>query len=60
MNFVAIDFETANRDKASACSVGFVRVTNGRIADTASWLIKPPQGTYFLPEFIEIHGSDGL
>lgn len=56
MNFVAIDFETANRQRASACSVGLVRVVNGRLEDNASWLIKPPQGTYFLQDFIAIHG----
>lgn len=56
MNFVAIDFETANRDRASACSVGLVRVAGGVIQDSAGWLIKPPQGTYFLRDFIAIHG----
>ena len=28
-DFVAIDFETANRERTSICSVGLVRVENG-------------------------------
>lgn len=30
-DFVAIDFETANRERTSICSVGLVRVENGDI-----------------------------
>ena len=42
MNFVAIDFETANGDRASACSIGIVTVKDGLIIDRNSWLIRPP------------------
>ena len=32
-NFVAIDFETANFEKSSVCSIGFCIVQNGEIVD---------------------------
>ena len=43
MNFVAIDFETANRWRNSACSVAIVEVVDGQIAGTFCELIKPPR-----------------
>ncbi|MDR3589569.1 MAG: 3'-5' exonuclease [Negativicutes bacterium] len=42
MNYVAIDFETANRSRASACSLAAVTVENGRIVKAAYSLIRPP------------------
>ena len=57
LDFTAIDFETANSSSASACSVGLVKVRDGRVVDTASWLIKPPPGhDAFLEWNIRIHG----
>jgi DNA polymerase-3 subunit epsilon len=53
MNFLAIDFETANRYPNSACALGVVLVKNGVIAKKKTFLIKPPY-TYF--EFTHIHG----
>ncbi|HEY1532140.1 MAG TPA: exonuclease domain-containing protein [Galbitalea sp.] len=44
LDFTAIDFETANSSSASACSVGMVKVRDGRMVDSAYWLIKPPIG----------------
>ncbi|MBK7789122.1 MAG: 3'-5' exonuclease [Saprospiraceae bacterium] len=41
MNFVAIDFETANWYRKSACSIGMVKVENGMIVDQFYSLIKP-------------------
>lgn len=55
MDFVAIDFETANRAGTSACSVGLAIVRQGKIVDTYETLIRP-EPFYFLPEFIDIHG----
>ncbi len=43
MNFVAIDFETANSDISSVCQVGIVVIENGRLAQKLSWLVHPPQ-----------------
>ncbi|QDU33772.1 DNA polymerase III PolC-type [Poriferisphaera corsica] len=54
-NFAAIDFETANRGRNSACAVGIAIVENGKIAKKYSSLIRPPS-LNFLPEFIRIHG----
>jgi DNA polymerase-3 subunit epsilon len=53
MNFLALDFETANYYRDSACALGLVRVEDGQIVDTASFLIRPPY-KYFV--FTYIHG----
>lgn len=55
MNFVAIDFETANNYSNSACSVGLVRVENLKITGEYYTLIKPPK-MIFNPMNIQIHG----
>lgn len=48
VTFVAIDFETADRDMDSACAVGLVRVENWQIVDRRVCLIRPPrQHIYF-------------
>ena len=44
LDFTAIDFETANPKRASACAVGLVRVRDGRITDEQATLIQPPAG----------------
>ncbi|MFE5839967.1 exonuclease domain-containing protein [Arthrobacter sp. NPDC056493] len=57
ISFTAIDFETANSHRGSACAVGLVKVRDGRIVDAASWLIKPPPGIDdFDPINVELHG----
>jgi DNA polymerase-3 subunit epsilon len=45
LDFTAIDFETANSSSASACAVGLARVRDGRVVETAGWLIKPRPAT---------------
>ncbi|MGA2172075.1 MAG: 3'-5' exonuclease [Sedimentisphaerales bacterium] len=53
--FVALDFETANNERGSACSVGLVKVVNGEIVAKERRLINPQ--TYFLDDFTEnVHG----
>lgn len=42
LDFTAIDFETANPNRASACAVGLVRVRDGQIVHAAGTLIQPP------------------
>ncbi|MFT4156424.1 MAG: 3'-5' exonuclease [Microbacterium sp.] len=68
LDFTAIDFETANSSPASACSVGLVRVRDGRVVATASWLIQPPAGHDEFQEWNvrihgirseDVHGADG-
>ena len=57
LDFTAIDFETANNSAASACSVGLVKVRDGRVVDAAYWLIRPPFGhDAFLEWNVRIHG----
>ena len=40
-DFVAIDFETANFERTSVCSVGLVVVRNGKFVDSFYSLIQP-------------------
>lgn len=51
--FVAIDFETANHAADSACAVGLVRASAGRIVAEESHLIRPPTPRF---AFTGIHG----
>jgi DNA polymerase-3 subunit epsilon len=55
MNFVAIDFETAEYSRESAISVGLAKYRNGRLVDSWYSLIRPPE-LYIRPDFTEIHG----
>ncbi|MBD5560493.1 MAG: 3'-5' exonuclease [Clostridia bacterium] len=55
MDFTAIDFETANYKKTSACSIGITTVENGRIAGTEHHLIRP-YPDYFTASNIDVHG----
>ncbi len=54
-DFIAIDFETANRHLNSACSIGLAAVRQGEIVETAYHLIQPPTPV-FAPENVRIHG----
>lgn len=57
LDFTAIDFETANNAAASACSVGLVKVREGRVVDKTGWLIRPPLGFDHVLEWnTRIHG----
>lgn len=54
--FLAIDFEIANRNMASACSVGIVVFEDGVLVDQMYHVIKPhPSLHRFDEDFIEIH-----
>ncbi len=55
MEFVALDFETANARPDSACQLGLVRVVDGRIVREGSWLIRPDP-FYFSPGCVAVHG----
>ena len=52
-SFVAIDFETANHSRDSACAVGVATVRRGRIEVARSFLIRPPSSHFV---FTGIHG----
>ncbi len=51
--FVALDFETADRYRDSACSIGVVRVEGDRITARAHHLIRPPRALF---ENTGVHG----
>ncbi|CQR53954.1 3'-5' exonuclease [Paenibacillus riograndensis] len=54
MNFTAIDFETANSSRSSACALGLVQVREGVVSAEHVWLIDPQQR--FDGMNIAIHG----
>lgn len=54
-NFAAIDFETANQQRTSVCSVGIVIVRNGEIVDSYYSLIKP-EPEYYSYWNTRVHG----
>ncbi len=55
MDFVALDFETANSRADSACQLALVVIRGGEIVDEHCWLVRPPR-LYFSPRNIAIHG----
>ncbi|USL27990.1 exonuclease domain-containing protein [Priestia megaterium] len=55
-SFVAFDFETANRNRHSICSVGMVFVEDGKVIDTIYELINPQEEFDFYN--ISIHGIE--
>ncbi|OLT25365.1 DNA polymerase III [Nocardiopsis sp. CNR-923] len=55
--WTAIDFETANQDRGSACAVGLVRVVDGRPVERHSTLIRPPDPVrHFSHHNVAVHG----
>ncbi len=57
IDFTAIDFETAQGKRWSACAVGLVRVENGIIVHVYKSLIRPPDNEYSYHNTL-IHGID--
>ena len=45
-DFIAIDFETANQEPSSVCSVGVVMVRDGKVVDSFYSLIQPEPNYY--------------
>ena len=54
-NFAAIDFETANNERTSVCSVGVVVVRGGEIVERFYSLIQP-EPNYYLYWNTRVHG----
>lgn len=48
MDFVALDFEKANRYSNSICSIGLVVFENGQPTDEKNYLVQPPNNRYDL------------
>jgi DNA polymerase III subunit epsilon len=56
-SFIAIDYETANSNYLSACSLGIAIVEKGKVIETLQTFIKPPEEfSYFDPFNSMIHG----
>ena len=55
LNFTAIDFETANSKRSSACAIGIMVVKNGKIVKEITKLIKPTPD-YFDYYNVQVHG----
>lgn len=55
MRVVAIDFETANELRTSACSIGLAWIEDGRVVATDEHLIRPLD-MRFMPMNVAIHG----
>ncbi|MGK5093450.1 3'-5' exonuclease [Deltaproteobacteria bacterium TL4] len=51
--FAAIDFETADYDRDSACSLAIVTVEDNQIVDRTYALIRPPRKQFI---FTDLHG----
>jgi len=54
-DFVALDFETANRQRASACEIALVRFKDGEPHEVFSTLLRPPDEVNYF-ENTWIHG----
>ena len=54
-DFAAIDFETANNERSSVCSVDIVIVRDGEIVDTFYSLIQP-EPNYYNYWCSQVHG----
>jgi len=59
MDFIAINFETANEKRSSACSLGLVVVKNSTIVDKRHWYIKPTPN-YYHPFNSSLHGIEEI
>jgi len=55
MGWAAIDFETANANRASACALGLVVVQESQIVKRRSWLIRPSKVCFDLNNVV-LHG----
>lgn len=53
MRLLAIDFETANPYRDSACALGLVAVERGRIVAERAFLVRPPSPWF---TFSDLHG----
>lgn len=57
MNFVSLDFETANYSQTSICQIGLSVFENGKVVENKSFYVKP-EPYYFASSNIAVHGID--
>lgn len=55
LDFVALDFETANRERNSVCAIGIVVVQDGTVIGKERFLVRPPR-LVFESRHGKIHG----
>jgi DNA polymerase III subunit epsilon len=55
-DYIAIDFETANEERISACKIGLAFVHNDTLVNSESYYIKPPNHIKFNNRNVGIHG----
>lgn len=55
LNFTAIDFETANRKRTSACAIGLAKVREGKVIETFYSLLTP-EPNHFEYQNTAVHG----
>jgi DNA polymerase-3 subunit epsilon len=55
LNFASIDFETANYNRSSICSLGIVIVESGKIIDKIYRLVRP-RPNFYCSWATDIHG----
>lgn len=55
-DYIAIDFETANKNRVSVCAIGIVFIKGYSIVHKIHHLIKPPDSEIFSQRHINIHG----
>ena len=62
MNFISLDFETANHSRVSICAAGLAVFENGMMTESLYWLVRPPKGHgWFREDFTEeCHGLTHL
>jgi len=61
MNFISLDFETANPSRVSICAAGLAVFENGQLTEAPYWLVRPPKGHgWFHEGFIACHGLTHL
>lgn len=46
LSFIAIDLETATRERFSICEIGIAIVEDSKIIASKSWLVQPPYNRY--------------
>ncbi|HWK58704.1 MAG TPA: exonuclease domain-containing protein [Parapedobacter sp.] len=58
MDFIAIDFETADETRYSPCQLGITTVRCGKVIENKKWNIKPACWPDFNPFNISVHGIE--
>jgi len=55
-DYIAIDFETANNSRLSACAIGLNFVKANKVVHSSKHFIQPPSNERFLKTHTDIHG----